>query len=154
MKKPIIYNDTSVYGGYFDIEFRDETALLFDRIGKSEFVVMYSDLVQGELQNAPNTVKQLVKNIEKDVMLFVETSQEAFILANEYIEEGVVGKTSFADCLHIALASINNADILVSWNYKHIVNVRRIKGYNSVNIMKGYKQIDIRSPKELIYYED
>ena len=115
---------------------------------------MYSELVQTELQNAPEKVKQLVKSIQKKSMQYVETSQEAFELANEYIIEGVVGKTSLADCLHIAVASINNADILVSWNYKHIVNVRRIKGYNSVNIKKGYKQIDIRSPKELIYYGD
>ena len=154
MKKSIIYNDTSVYGGYFDIEFKAETELLFERILKGEFAIMYSELVQTELQNAPEKVKQLVKSIQKESMQYVETSQEAFELANEYIIEGVVGKTSLADCLHIAVASINNADILVSWNYKHIVNVRRIKGYNSVNIKKGYKQIDIRSPKELIYYGD
>ena len=71
-----------------------------------------------------------------------------------YISENVVGKTSFADCMHIALATIHKADILVSWNFKHIVNVTRIRGYNSVNLKLGYSMIDIRSPRELINYED
>jgi len=69
-------------------------------------------------------------------------------LLNRYIEEGVVGQTSFIDCLHIAMATIHNANILVSWNFKHIVNVVRILGYNSVNLTESYKQLDIRSPRE------
>jgi len=71
-----------------------------------------------------------------------------------YIAEKVVGKTSLDDCLHIALATIHKADYLVSWNFKHIVNVERIRGYNSVNIKLGYSIIDIRSPREFIKYED
>ena len=154
MKKLVLYLDTSVFGGFFDFEFKDDTMLLFERITNKEFDIMYSDLVQNELQGAPEKVKKLVKNIAEDSMKYVETSQEAFDLANQYIVEDVVGKTSLADCLHIAMASIHNANILVSWNYKHIVNVQRIIGYNSVNIKAGYKQLDIRSPKELIYHED
>ncbi len=73
-------------------------------------------------------------------------------LANEYISNEVVGKTSFADCLHIATASYYHADYLVSWNFKHIVNVNRIIGYNSINIRNGYKPLEIRSPREFIYY--
>jgi tryptophan 2,3-dioxygenase len=75
-------------------------------------------------------------------------------LATEYIAEKVVGQTSFADCLHIAIATINKADFLVSWNFKHIVNVERIRGYNAINIKKGYKQLEIRSPREFEIYED
>ncbi len=66
----------------------------------------------------------------------------------------VVGPTSFADCLHIALATINRADFLVSWTFKHIVNLERIRGYNSINIKNGYKQLEIRSPREFEKYED
>tara|TARA_R110002049_G_scaffold211187_2_gene382224 strand:- start:293 stop:553 length:261 start_codon:yes stop_codon:yes gene_type:complete len=73
-------------------------------------------------------------------------------LATEYIDEKVVGETSYTDCLHIALATIYQADLLVSWNFKHIVNVERIRGYNSINIKNGYKQLDIRSPRELMRY--
>lgn len=85
---------------------------------------------------------------------YVKSDVETAELAKKYIEEGVVGATSYADCLHIALATIHNANILVSWNFKHIVNVVRIVGYNSVNTSEGYKPIDIRSPRELINYED
>lgn len=75
-------------------------------------------------------------------------------LATEYISEKVVGQTSYADCLHIALATINRVDFLVSWNFKHIVNVQRIRGYNSINIKNGYRQIEIRSLREFEKYED
>jgi hypothetical protein len=75
-------------------------------------------------------------------------------LATAYIAEKVIGQTSYADCLHIALATINRADFLVSWNFKHIVNIERISGYNSINIKNGYKQLEIRSPREFEKYED
>ncbi|MCX8081727.1 MAG: hypothetical protein N3F09_10880 [Bacteroidia bacterium] len=89
-----------------------------------------------------------------DLTEFIETTEEAIELANEYIKEKVVGQTSYADCLHIALATINLADYLVSWNFKHIVNIERIRGYNSINIKNGYKQLEIRSPREFVKYED
>ena len=85
---------------------------------------------------------------------FVNSDIESAKLAKKYIDENIVGKSSVADCLHIALATIKNADILVSWNFKHIINVVKIIGYNSVNLAEGYKQIDIRSPRELLTYED
>jgi hypothetical protein len=81
-------------------------------------------------------------------------NEEAVDLANAYIAENVVGKTSYADCLHIALATIHHADFLVSWNFKHIVNMQRIRGYNFVNTKNGYKHLEIRSPREFGYYED
>ena len=75
-------------------------------------------------------------------------------MALAYISEKVVGKTSYADCLHIALATINKADYLISWNFKNIVNVQRIIGYNAINIKNGYKQLEIRSPRDFIKYEN
>ena len=85
---------------------------------------------------------------------FIETTDEAVELALQYIAERVVGQTSFADCLHIALATISRADYLISWNFKHIVNIQRIRGYNSVNIKNGYKELEIRSPRDFMIYED
>lgn len=75
-------------------------------------------------------------------------TDDAVNLALEYIRENVVGQTSYDDCLHIAIATISQLDLLVSWNFKHIVNVKRILGYNSVNIKNGYHILDIRSPKD------
>lgn len=85
---------------------------------------------------------------------FLETNDEVVELATQYIAEKVVGQTSFADCLHIALATINRADYLISWNFKHIVNVQRIRGYNAINIKNGYKELEIRSPRDFMTYED
>ena len=150
--KQRIYIDTSVFGGYFDEEFMEHTIPLFDRIYSGEYVVLYSTVTQEELENAPEKIKDLVKKIKVEQTEFIETTDEAIDLASEYITEKVVGKTSFADCLHIALVTINRADFLISWNFKHIVNLDRIKGFNSVNLRLGYSMIEIRSPKDLIKY--
>ncbi len=152
--KQRIYIDTSVFGGHFDNEFKEHTIPLFERVKAGEFVILYSTVTQDELENAPENVKELVKNLKADLAEFIEITEEAVDLATEYITEKVVGQTSFADCLHIALATINRADFLVSWNFKHIVNIERIRGYNSINIKKGYKQLEIRSPREFEKYED
>jgi len=105
------------------------------------------------LINAPDKVKELGRNLPSDIVEFVEVTYDAIDLASAYIKEKVVGKSSYDDCLHIALATIHKADYLVSWNFKHIVNVDRIRGYNSVNIKLGYRLIDIRLPREFIKYE-
>lgn len=152
--KQRIYIDTSVFGGHFDAEFHEHTTPLFARINAGEFIVLYSTVTQSELENAPRQVQDLVKSLRVQNTEFLETTSEALDLATEYISENVVGKTSFADCLHIALATINRADFLVSWNFKHIVNVERIRGYNSINIKNGYRQLEIRSPREFEKYED
>jgi predicted nucleic acid-binding protein len=152
--KQRIYIDTSVFGGFFDEEFAEHTIPLFDRLKNDEFTLLYSTVTEEELESAPQKVKELVKSIKIDNTEFLEASSEAIDLASEYISEKVVGQTSYADCLHIALATINRADFLISWNFKHIVNVQRIRGYNSINIKNGYKQLEIRSPREFEKYED
>lgn len=154
MKKQRIYLDTSVFGGLYDEEFKEHTKPLFERIRNAEFEVIYSNITENELEFAPDKVKAIVKSLPGSLTEFVKSDVEAATLAQKYIDQRVVGKTSFTDCLHIALATIHNANTLVSWNFKHIVNVTKIIGYNSVNLLEGYKQIDIRSPRELMNYED
>ena len=152
--KQRLYIDTSVFGGYFDDEFEEFTRPLFDRLLKNEFILLFSTVTQDELENAPKQVRELVNHLHADYTEFIETTGEAVELATQYIAEKVVGQTSYADCLHIALATINHADFLVSWNFKHIVNIQKIIGYNAINIKKGYKQLEIRSPRDLMIYED
>ena len=152
--KQRLYIDTSVFGGYYDEEFEEFTRPLFDRIIKDEFILLFSTVTQDELENAPVRVRELVKHLKVQNTEFIETTDEAVELATKYIAANVVGQTSYADCLHIALATINHSDFLVSWNFKHIVNVQRIMGYNSINIKNGYKQLEIRSPRDLMIYED
>ena len=149
-----LYIDTSVIGGYFDEEFEKETNLLFQSILNNEFHVIYSTVTEDELINAPEKVKELLNSIPNENKTRIDLTEEAVMLGDAYIAENVVGKTSREDCFHIALATIYKADILVSWNFKHIVNVMRIRGYNAVNIKLGYSPIDIRSPKEIVNYEN
>ena len=150
--KQRIYIDTSVVGGYFDEEFKEATTKLFDRLDKNEIVFVVSDLLDLELLNAPQQVRQLLHNYSADKFQRVELTEEAIKLADTYISVKVVGKTSLEDCRHIAMATIHKVDVLASWNFKHIVNLDRIKGYNSVNMRLGYSIIEIRSPKELVNY--
>ena len=150
--KQRIYIDTSVVGGYFDEEFKEATQAFFERLENEEVIFVVSDLLDLELVNAPENVKQLLFKYSNDKFERVELSEEAVKLADKYIEEKVVGRTSLEDCRHIALATINKVDVLASWNFKHIVNLDRIKGYNSVNLKLGYQMIEIRSPKDLIHY--
>jgi predicted nucleic acid-binding protein len=152
--KQRIYIDTSVVGGYYDAEFKEHTIPLFERILNGEFTVLLSTVTQDELENAPTHVQELIKNMKKEFTEFLTISDDVVDLANEYMNERVVGQTSYADCLHIALATIHRADFLISWNFKHIVNVKRIMGYNSINIRNGYKQLEIRSPRDFENYED
>ena len=149
-----VYIDTSVFGGYFDEEFSEHTIPLFDRLVSNEFTLLFSTVTQEELENAPEKVKSLVKSIKATNTEYLDTTDEAVELATKYSSEKVVGQTNFPDCLHIAIATINRADFLISWNFKHIVNVERIRGYNSINIKYGYKQLEIRSPREFEKYED
>ena len=150
--KQKIYIDTSVVGGYFDEEFSEATVALFKRLEKGEIVFVISDLLDLELINAPQKVRELLYNYSSDKFERVELTEEAVKLADTYVSEKVVGKTSLEDCRHIALATINKVDVLASWNFKHIVNLDRIKGYNSVNLRLGYPMIEIRSPKDLVNY--
>ena len=148
-----IYLDTSVIGGYYDSEFEEDTRILFEKIKLGQFHVVLSDITEGELQEAPEMIRNLFIELSAGQATKIELTEEAVQLADTYLAEKVVGKTSRVDCFHIALATIQRVDILVSWNFKHIVNVQRIRGYNSVNMKLGYPTIDIRSPKEIIYYE-
>jgi len=148
------YIDTSVFGGLYDEEFQEISKLLFDKIEYENIIIFYSELTENELRKAPENVKDFIKQLPADRIEYLEISKETYDLALQYINEKVVGQTSYDDCVHIALATVNRADVLISWNFKHIVNLKRIHGYNAVNLKLGYPILEIRSPKEIIDYED
>ncbi len=149
-----IYIDTSVLGGYYDVEFEIDTKLFFKRIEKKDFNVHLSEISDIELLEAPQRVKDVVKKIPRDCLLKLEFTKEAEDLAGQYIAEKILSEPSFNDAYHIAISTVNRIDVLVSWNFKHIVNYNKIRLFNAVNLKLGYPTIDIRSPKELIIYED
>jgi predicted nucleic acid-binding protein len=154
MVRQRFYFDTSVFGGVYDFEFEEDSIQLFEKVKLGQIICVYSDLTEGELFEAPEKVKTFFRDLKKEHIEIVSVNDEAVNLARKYIDEKVVGETSFDDCVHIALATIHKVDILVSWNFKHIVNIYRIRGYNSVNLSCGYQTLEIRSPKDIISYEN
>jgi hypothetical protein len=139
-------------GGFFDKVFEIETKLLFQRLENKEVIFVISEVLTGELEKAPERVRTLLSNYSDEDFEKVPLTDDARELADKYIAENVVGRTSYDDCCHIALATIHRVDVLASWNFKHIVNLVRIRGYNGVNLKNGYATIEIRNPKELIDY--
>lgn len=123
------------------------------KIADLKFILLYSQLTDRELQLAPSHVKDLLLQIPEEFIEIIDITAEAIALADTYIVQKVVGKTSRADCIHIVLATLNHADVLTSWNFKHIVNLHRIRGYNSVNHRLGHQMIEIRTPREILEYE-
>ena len=112
-----IYVDTSVLGGYFEVEFEEWTKPFIEKFIVGEYKLLYSQLVEIELNNAPERVQNLIKLIPEKQIEFLSITDKAVDLADLYVKENVVGETSIADCRHIAVATLNNADLLASWNF-------------------------------------
>lgn len=148
---PRIYVDTSVIGGCFDDEFKGYSNQLFEEFISGKKIVVISDLVLFELEGAPENVREVVSNIPEDNIEYVFLNEGSIELANAYLKDGVVAENSLSDARHIAIASVERVDVLVSWNFKHIVNINRIRLLNSVNLKLGYPILEIRSPIEVLY---
>jgi predicted nucleic acid-binding protein len=154
MVKQRIYIDTSVIGGYFDDEFSNDTVKLFERILNEDFHVYLSEISKLELIPAPKQVQDLINLIPPSCLFILEFTEEAKLLAEYYINDKILGSASRDDAYHIAIATVNRIDVLLSWNFRHIVNLDKIRLFNAINLKNGYPSIEIRSPKELLKYED
>jgi hypothetical protein len=150
--RPRIYVDTSVIGGCLDTEFQVPSLLLFERFKSGNATMVLSNLTLLELQQAPPEVRAILDEVPESSKEYVELTSEAYNLAERYISEGVVGGSQRVDAQHIAIATVNRVDVLVSWNFRHIVNLNRIHGFNSVNLRYGYPLLEIRTPWEAISY--
>lgn len=145
-----VYVDTSVIGGCLDDEFKEWSMRLVQEFLAGKKTAVISDITRGELEAAPETVKEVLKELSRSKWEAVSLGDEAKELANAYVREGVVGLENMTDALHIAAATLARVDVLVSWNFKHIVNLRRIHLYNAVNLKERYGMIDIRTPREVL----
>ena len=105
-------------------------------------------LAPGRVYNSPDAVQEVWQNLPPGSVELIGINDEARFLANEYIAAKVLGEASIGDALHVAVATVAGADLILSWNFKHIVNFSRIRGFNSVNIRMGYRAMTILSPKE------
>ncbi len=116
--KQCIYIDTSVIGSYHDVEFEEATRQLFERIINKEFFVYFSEVNETELEFAPEHIREVKNFIPPDCIRHIEIDEEVEALAQTYINEKALGKSSENDAYHIALASVNRLDCLISWNFK------------------------------------
>jgi len=149
-----VYTDTSVIGGCFDKEFKEWSNALFQEFVNGSKQIMISDLTLQELELARQEVRDKVNEIPDPYRFMIVINDEAIQLAETYISEGALTNKSYNDALHIALATLNNSDVLASWNFKHIVNLDRIRLYNSINLRLGYRIIEIRTPREILKLKD
>ena len=145
-----IYTDTSVIGGCEDDEFRVPSRRLLEASVRGDLHLVLSELTLRELETAPPVVREVLRVVPADHMEFLRLTPPAAELAQRYLAEGVLGVGMLADAEHIAMASVAHVDVLVSWNFRHIVNLPRIHGYHAVNVRLGYPAIEIRSPREVL----
>ena len=148
--KTRIYTDTSVLGGCEDEEFAEHSIRLMEGFVRGELVLVLSSLTVQELAAAPVEVRRRLAGVPAAHIETLQLDAESKELAEAYIAADVLTAKMRADAQHIALATVGRADVLVSWNFKHIVNLQRIHGYNSVNLRKGYPMIEIRTPREVL----
>ena len=144
-----VYVDTSVIGGCDDEEFRDSSRRLIERCARGEVTLVVSAVTFGELVSAPQAVRDVIPSIDPVHLERIEVTREVESLASRYIEDGVLARTMRADALHVAAATVAGVDVLASWNFRHLVNLRRIREFNEVNRSMGHPPLDIRTPKEL-----
>lgn len=149
-----IYVDSSVVNGVFDYHMpeRVEQARRFwSDVENGRIRIIASDVLKEELDDAPQHVNDFFDDLPESQIERVVSTGESDKLAERYIAEGVVGESSMNDCRHVAVATLNEADVLVSWNFRHIVKLNKIYRYNAINKLLGYREIEIRTPIEVIY---
>lgn len=148
-----VYADTSVFGGVFDQEFSGPSRQFFDEVDAARFILVTSAVVEAELNPAPEKVLMLFAKYAQSANI-VDVSEEALTLRSHYIKSGVVTETSLDDALHVAIATVSGCDLIVSWNFRHIVHFDKIPKYNAVNLLNGHGHIGIYSPLEVIHYDN
>jgi predicted nucleic acid-binding protein len=145
-----LYLDTAVIGGYFDPEFMADTRALWRRREEGLFRFVSSQMVIDEIAGAPERVRELMRTSfgPEDVL---DVSVEMEDLAAAYMVQKVVPAGFGDDAQHVAVCSVARLDYLVSWNFKHLANVRRESGFNAVNMLQGYPPVRIVTPTFLIH---
>ena len=144
-----VYADTSVIGGCLDEEFSGPSRRLIERCTRGEATLVVSSVTLAELELAPQRVRDVLRALGEDAYETVPVTEEIAALADSYIKSGALGEKMRNDAEHIAAATLAQVDVLVSWNFQHIVNARRISLFNEVNRRMGVGKIDIRSPEAL-----
>lgn len=148
-----VYADTSVFGGILDPEYGEARRAFFDQVRSGRFRLVTSPAVQAEVSSAPASVQELLQELAP-IAEIVDVSERALSLQQAYLEAKIVTPQMAVDALHVALATVAECAMIVSWNFRHIVHFQKIRLYNAVNVLNGYLEVAIHSPQEVIAYEE
>lgn len=148
-RKPIVYCDTSVFGGYFEPGFEAGSRAFLELVHDGEVQLVVSALVLAELRGAPVRIQQAYDRVASRAHT-VKIGPESDALQRAYLAAGVVGPASSSDAMHVALAAIAKCHAIVSWNFKHIVHFQKIPLYNQISVRHGYGALNICTPEEVV----
>ena len=154
MRRIRVYADTSVFGGTQDEEFAEASRRFFERVRGGEYLVLVSQIALDENERAPEKVRQVLADLPPGSVKEIPIDDEVNELAQAYIDAGALAPRRIADATQVAAATVARADLVLSWNFKHLVNYDRIHKFNGVNALNGYPQIEIRSPLEVGHVDE
>ena len=151
MQRIRVYVDPSVFGGVDDEEFSGPSRHFFEGAKQGRYTILLSSVTYDELEAAPDNVRQVLDEMPPHAVEEVTIDPQTRKLADAYIAAGALSPEMQNDALHVAAATVAKAEIIISWNFRHIVNFHRIRKFNGVNVMNGYNQLQIHSPLEMEY---
>lgn len=158
LRKTKLYLDTSVPSFLFaddSPEKREVTIKFWNVLKLGLYDVVISDVLLSEISRSEIPPSQELENKLSEIVLeIVSVNEDVFSLAQKYVDEGIIPQTYRDDALHIALATYNEADALISWNFKHMVKLKTIRGVNGINRMLGLKELEILTPQSWIQEDD
>ncbi|MCL2834366.1 MAG: PIN domain-containing protein [Treponema sp.] len=155
-RKQKVYLETTMFNYYFDKskDAQPPTVALFEAITSGQFEGYTSIYAYNELDNAPEPQRsKILKLIEKYNIKVLGTSDEVIQLAEKYMTNNIIPKKKRIDALHIAIASVNELEIILSFNFKHINKLKTKTLIPAINRILGYREIFIAQPEEVIDYE-
>ena len=149
MKRLRVYVETSVVGACFDPGFIEDSLRVFEMARSGNQLLLISDALLDELEPASLEVKEFVPKLPADSYERIRTTHEVLELRDSYIRRGILTTKWTTDALHVASATAHRADVIVSWNMKHIVHLAKIRAFNEVNRENGYPEILIQTPRQM-----
>ena len=155
--KPLkVYLDTSIFN--FAISTQDVatekevTNRFLNELKSGRFFGYVSAIVLREIHDTTNKQRRedLLKFLGQFELEALSQTEEADLLAERYIQEKIIPEKHLDDALHIAIASVHNLDVIVSWNFAHMVKFKTRREVQGINTMMGYKIIEICTPQEVL----
>lgn len=158
MTKLKVYLDTSVISHLAQDDAPEkmaDTLALWELFKAGAFEVYLSTVTLSELNNCPEPKRSLLFDFITQIKFTpIEIDESMDSVARQLIDMGILTRKSFDDCLHIAAAVIQGCDCIISWNFKHLVNIKTIRGVRAITSLGGYKNIEICNPSVLLNHEE